>query len=122
MISQRFADRRLWGDLPSRLGQPSEIVFAELPAGTDPGSRLALDEIRDLVPGGGTGFGVVVGAGDAAALAVDVALAGPANAVVLFHPGLDGIPEELGPIDFSGLEEQTRLYAPLLAAVGERTR
>jgi len=119
MISQRFADRRLWSDFPARLGPPPEIVFAELSAAAGPGSPPALDEIRGLVPGGRTGFGVVVGAGDAAGLAVEVALAGLANGVVLFHPELDGIPEELGPVDFSGLEEQTRLYAPLLAAVGE---
>jgi hypothetical protein len=119
MISQRFADRRLWNDFPARLGQPSEIVFAELSPAVGPGSPPALDEIRGLMPGGRTGFGVVVGAGDASGLAVEVALAGLASGVVLFHPALDGIPEELGPVDFSGLEEQTRLYAPLLAAVGE---
>jgi len=119
MISQRFADRRLWSDFPARLGQPSEIVFAELPAVAVPGSRPALDEIRELVPGGRTGFGVVVGAEDAAGLAVEVALAGLANGVVLFQPELDGIPDELRSIDFSGLEERTRLYAPLLAGVGE---
>ena len=119
MISQRFADRRLWSDFPARLGQPPEIVFAELSAAAAPGSPPALDEIRDLVPGGRTGFGVVVGAGDAAGLAVEVALGGLANGVVLFHPELDGIPEELGPVDFSGLEERTRLYAPLVAAIGE---
>jgi hypothetical protein len=119
MISQRFADRRLWSDFPTRLGQPSEIVFAELPAVAVPGSRPALDEIRDLVPGGRTRFGVVAGAGDAAGLAVEVALAGLAGGIVLFQPELDGIPEELRSVDFSGLEEQTRLYAPLLAGVGE---
>jgi hypothetical protein len=119
MISQRFADHRIWGDIPARLSAQSEIVFYDLGETADPGSPQVLDEIRDLVPADRSGFDVVAGAEDAARPAVGTALAGLANGLVLFQPALDGVPEELESVDFSGLEEKTRLYAPLLAAVGE---
>lgn len=110
MISQCLADRRMWGDIPARLSGKSEIVFYDqnLISATGPSPDL---EIRKLLPPNRGAFDVVAGAEDAARLAVGMALDGLANGLVLFQPALDGIPEELEPVDFSGLEERARLFA-----------
>ncbi len=119
LISQRFADHRIWADIPAQLSGISEIIFYELREAGGSGLSPVLDEIRQLVPTDRGGFAVVAGASDAARPATEVALAGLANGLVLFQPTMDGIPEELESIDFSGLEEQLRLYAPLVAAADE---
>src|SRR5215471_2319458 len=119
LISQRFTDHRIWADIPARLSGHSRVSFYDLPAAAGSGSAPVLDEIRALVPAGRGRFDVVAGAEDAAQLAVGLAYDGLAGGLVLFQPTMDGIPEELEPLDFSGLEEQLRRYAPLLAAVNE---
>jgi hypothetical protein len=119
MIAARFADHRIWGDIPDRIADLSELIFYDQKRTADAGSSTALKEISQLLPADRSGFDVVAGAEDAAELAVELALAGAANGLVLFQPALDGIPEEMTPVDFSGLEERARLFAPLLAAADE---
>jgi alkylhydroperoxidase family enzyme len=117
LISPRFADHRIWSDIPARISRLSEVLFYDQP---DSDAFHALQQmVHDHLPVNRGGFDVVVGAENAARLAVDFSLTDAAHGLVLFQPELDGIPEEMTPVDFSGLEERTRLYAPLLAAVGE---
>jgi len=118
MISQRFTDQRIWGDIPDRIAPLSEIFFFEQRE-AGPGSPLPLDEIRQILPEGHRAFDVVVGAEDAAGPAAGLALDGLANGLVLFQPTLDGMPEELEPFNFSGLEDRANMYVPLVAAVNE---
>jgi hypothetical protein len=117
MISPRFADHRIWADIPARMPGNSEITYYEQRG--QAGDASAGLQIRELVPVSTGSFGTVVAAEDAARLAVGVALDGLADGVVLLQPSLDGIPEELGPTDFSGLEERAALFAPLLKGAGE---
>lgn len=117
MISPRFSDRRIWGDLPARLARQWDITFYEQ-HGQASGSSAAL-EVHALVAAQPAAVDAVVAAEDGAQLAVAAALDGLVSGIVLLQPTLDGIPEELGPVDYSGLEERTALYAPLLTGVDE---
>jgi hypothetical protein len=112
MISQRLADHRIWGDIPALVAHLSEIIFYEQREASPQDSLRPLDEIRRLLPEDRRLFDVVAAAEDAAELAVGLALDGMANGIVLFQPTIDGIPEEMVPFDFSGLEERTRLFVP----------
>lgn len=119
MISQRLADHRIWGDIPALVAHLSEIIFYEQREAPPQDSLRPLDEIRRLLPEDRRLFDVVAAAEDAAELAVGLALDGMANGIVLFQPTIDGIPEEMVPFDFSGLEERTRLFVPLVESVDE---
>jgi hypothetical protein len=117
MIPPRFADRRIWADLPACLPGEPEIVFCEQ---CSPASgSAAFPGVRALIAAQPAAVDAVIAAGDGARMAVGAALDGLVSGVVLLQPALDGIPEELGPADYSGLEERVALFAPLLTAVHE---
>ncbi len=122
-----FADGRIWGDLPSRLMGAHHVTVYDRTqtAAIDAPITHALvpdptfrETVRAAAPEGTKRFDVVVGADEAAVLAVDLAFTGLAKGIVLFSPTVDTLPPEIE-IDLAGAEELAETFRPLLQTLDE---
>jgi pimeloyl-ACP methyl ester carboxylesterase len=125
-IPDRFADCRIWADIPDRLAGQTEVIHldqhATLPWTGGDGAVVAAAASDPLLAGGGD---VVAAIGEGCRLAVELAAARLAAGLVLFDPTVpfDRIPDDLRLSDFApipdigDLENALAPYEPLAAAM-----
>lgn len=115
-IPEQHSDYRMWSDIPDRIRERAESVHfdqhEQIPWEKGNGDFLA--GVRRLAGDGS--FDAVTTSDHGARFGFAVAEAGLAKGLVLFHPGLDSIPDDL-PADFSGLEETLEPYMPAIDVV-----
>jgi hypothetical protein len=115
-IPDRFMDYRMWSDVPNQIqGRARAIHFdqrEQIPWTETNGAFLAA--AGRLAADGR--FAVVAAAGQAARFGFAVAEAGLAKSLVLFHPYLNSMPDDVE-VDFSDLEEILEPGADLLSLV-----
>lgn len=113
-----YYDRRIWGDIPSSLGDAFDVVSFDahesMPR-TEAGIPAFLDAIRHLAPD--PWRTIVVAAGLAAGPAVRAALSGLAGGLLLFQPAPDHIPPEaVTDVPVGELLQASAPYANILDA------
>ena len=112
LIPDRITDYRMWSDVPDRMTGRAEVVHidqhCDLPWWS--ADESFLDQVRQL--SAGDGFQAAAAAGQAARFGFAVAEAGLANGLVLFHPSLDAILDDV-PVDLTDLDEILIPYQPL---------
>lgn len=125
-IPDRFADRRIWADIPDRLAGQADAIHldqhATLPWTGAAGAVVAVAAADPLLAGGSD---VVAALGQGCRLAVEFAAARLAAGLVLFDPVVpfDRIPDDLKISDFapvpdiSDVENALAPYEPLVAAM-----
>lgn len=119
-IPDRFADYRMWADLPDRVRDRAEVIHfdqhGQLPWSTGNGDFL--DAVRRLAGDGP--LDIVVSSGQAARFGFAVAEAGLAKGAAFFYPSPDrvipGVSPDMGEVD---LTEILKPYVPLVDAVRE---
>jgi hypothetical protein len=120
LVPDRFADYRMWSDIPDRIRGRAEVVHfdrhGQVPWTAADGGFLST--ARRLASDGT--FDIVAAAGEAARFGFAVAEGGLARGAVFFYPSLDRVLDEasssLADID---LTEVLAPYAPIVGAMQE---
>ena len=119
-IPDRFADYRMWSDIPDRVGDQAEVIHFEgrapIPWTSADGEFLAA--VRRIADG--RSFAAVAAAGNAARFGFAAAEAGLAAGLMLFYPSLDRIlPEVSSSLRDVDWEAQLAPFMSLANALNE---